>query len=174
MLTELIVRTYKTLAEVALWVMIVIGGILGLALGGAIDRPLLGLAVGTVGTFFFLAIVLGAALLLADIHSRLVMIEQRLTSTRGVPSGNSIQDPALASPSARPRDQLPEVEQAKTIPMSPEECTAKLIGLGCRVSHGISGSWEITAPNGVTSYARSPEALFDLMTQYMKVHNVSG
>ena len=42
---------------------------------------------------------------------------------------------------------------------SPEECKRQLVALGCKVSHPSDGVWEILHPSGVTSYARSPEAL---------------
>ena len=78
MLTELIVRTYKTLAEIALWVLIGIGAIVGFSVGKALGWPLLGLMIGAVGTFLILAIFLGAALLLEDIHTRVGSIEKKL------------------------------------------------------------------------------------------------
>jgi hypothetical protein len=77
-LTQLIVSTYKSIAELALWVLIVIGGLVGLGMGKAIGWPMFGLFAGAVGTFLFLAIVLGAALLIADLHTIVKAIDRKL------------------------------------------------------------------------------------------------
>lgn len=78
MLTQLIVSTYKTLAELALWVLIVIGALVGFGMGKAIGWPLFGLFAGAVGTFLFLAVVLGAALLIEDLHTIVKAIDRKL------------------------------------------------------------------------------------------------
>ncbi len=76
MLTQLVVSTYKGIAELALWVMIITGAAVGYAFGGSMGHGTAGLIIGAVGTFFFMAVFLGAALLLQDIHTRLARIEQ--------------------------------------------------------------------------------------------------
>jgi hypothetical protein len=80
MLTRLIVSTYKGITELALWVCVVAGAIAGFQLGsyGGRDNGILGMIIGAVVTFLFLAIFLGAALLLDEIHSSLQRIEIKL------------------------------------------------------------------------------------------------
>lgn len=80
MLTRWIVETYKTLVEVALWAFMLIGGLAGAAAGGALDHGVLGFVIGVVAAFFGMAIFLGAALVLENIHERVKAIESHLKS----------------------------------------------------------------------------------------------
>jgi len=79
MLTRFIVSTYKGITELALWVCVVAGAVTGFQLGSfrGGNTAILGMFVGAVVTFLFLAIFLGAALLLAEIHSSLLRIETK-------------------------------------------------------------------------------------------------
>jgi hypothetical protein len=98
-LTQLIVSTYKTIAELALWVLIVIGAFVGLAMGKAFNFPWFGFFAGAIGTFLFLAIVLGAALLIADIHTTVKLIEKRLGG-KGGSTGDADHGDGLSGPQA--------------------------------------------------------------------------
>ena len=77
MLSHLIVSAYKGIIEIGLGVMLVIGSIVGYTIGATFGNGTAGLILGGVTTFFFLAILFGAALILADIHSMLkqLMVE---------------------------------------------------------------------------------------------------
>ena len=84
MLTRLIVSTYKGIAELAIWVWIGIGAFAGFQIGnsGGNANGMIGMVIGAVAMFFFIAIFLGAALLLAEIHSSLQRIETKLKVPR--------------------------------------------------------------------------------------------
>jgi hypothetical protein len=83
MLTRWIVGAYKTLLEIALWASTLIGGLSGAVgdLGPA--EGLFGFVIGAAITFFGMAIFLGAALVLVDIHERVKAIENHVKSKGG-------------------------------------------------------------------------------------------
>jgi len=83
MLSRWIVGTYKTLVEVALWAFMLIGGLVGAGAGAVLHHGFIGFLIGAVAAFFGMAVVLGAALVLEDIHERVKAIESHLKSRDG-------------------------------------------------------------------------------------------
>ncbi|MEK6765522.1 MAG: hypothetical protein AABY49_04750 [Planctomycetota bacterium] len=81
MLTQWIVTSYKMLVEVALWLFVVIGGLVGANLGAIGNHGFLGFIVGAAAAFFGMAVFLGAALVLGEIHERVKAIEAHLKKT---------------------------------------------------------------------------------------------
>ena len=82
MLTQWIVTSYKMLVEVALWAFLIIGGLVGGGLGAMGNHGFLGFLVGVAGSFLGMAVFLGAALVLSEIHERVKAIEIQL-KTKG-------------------------------------------------------------------------------------------
>lgn len=82
MLSKWVVSTYKTLVEVALWVFLVVGGILGATIGSIVNHGLIGFLVGAVAAFFGMAVFLGAALMIGDIRQILQGIETQLRAEK--------------------------------------------------------------------------------------------
>lgn len=82
MLTKWVVEAYKTLVEVALWIFLLVGGIFGATIGSFVNHGFLGFLVGAVATFFGMAVLLGAALILCDIRQMLQRIETQLQAEK--------------------------------------------------------------------------------------------
>ena len=88
MLTALIVKLYKGLVELMLWVFIVAGGIavsrmdlfVDVAVNGGwfVDKQVVGFAAGALAAFFAGAIIFGAVLILIEVQKSLRRIEARL------------------------------------------------------------------------------------------------
>jgi len=75
MLSEWIVKSYKMLVEIALWAFLLIGGLVGGAIGALSNHGFLGFVVGAAAAFFGMAVFLGAALVLGEIRERVSAIE---------------------------------------------------------------------------------------------------
>ncbi len=78
MLSQWVVSTYKTLVEVALWVFLVGGGLVGAGIGSMMGHGFLGFLVGGAVAFFGMAVFLGAALVLGEIQKSVQSIEAKL------------------------------------------------------------------------------------------------
>ena len=78
MLSQWVVSTYKTLVEVALWVFLGVGGLVGAGIGGMMNHGFLGFLVGGTAAFFGMAVFLGAALVLGEIQKSVLSIEAKL------------------------------------------------------------------------------------------------
>ena len=83
MLTKWIVDSYKVIVEIALWAFLVIGGLVGCSLGAVVDHGFLGFLIGAVAGFFGMAVFLGAALVLQEIHERVKVIETHIKNYKG-------------------------------------------------------------------------------------------
>ncbi len=83
MLSRWIVKTYKTLVEVALWAFMLIGGLVGWKVGSVSNHGFLGFLIGVVVAFLWMAIFLGAALVLEEIYERVKAIEGHLKNRDG-------------------------------------------------------------------------------------------
>ena len=79
---------------------------------------------------------------------------------------------AVAPVSAFPSTLQPKVVEQVPEPvpseeeLSPSQCTATLVAVGCRVSRPTEGVWEVLHPSGTTTFARSPEALQAIASRY--------
>ena len=92
MLSSWIVASHKVIGEIALWVFLAAGSLIGVTIVGLLDHVFLGFLVGSVATFFGMSVFLGASLLLGEIHSNVVDIRKRLESIesrQGAPVPNS-------------------------------------------------------------------------------------
>ncbi len=78
MLTKWIVATYKVIVEVALWAFMIIGGLVGAVMGDVVDHGFLGFLIGAAAGFLGMAVFLGSALLLHEIHKHVKAIETPL------------------------------------------------------------------------------------------------
>jgi amino acid permease len=78
MLSSWIVSTYKTLVEIALWVFMVIGGIIGGGIGAMMNHGFIGFILGVIAAFFGMAVSLGAAMVLGEILQTVQKIESKL------------------------------------------------------------------------------------------------
>ena len=83
MLTRFVVDSYEGLVEVALWVLLLIGATVGYFVGRTIGFPVAGLLLGTLFTFFNLAVLLGAALTVASIRRSVRDLEVRYMQSVG-------------------------------------------------------------------------------------------
>lgn len=83
MLSKLVVAAYQSLVEITLWVFLIIGGLVGAGVGKTMDHPFVGLIIGAVVVFLGMAMFLGAALLLSEIHKSLAEIQKKLNADNG-------------------------------------------------------------------------------------------
>ena len=87
MLSSLVMQTYKTLLEVALWSFLIIGGLLGAGIGASMGHGIVGFIIGGLFAFFGMAVFLGAALILGEIQKSVQEIQRQMGSASGDPSG---------------------------------------------------------------------------------------
>lgn len=85
MLSQWVVATYKTLVEIALWVFLVVGGLIGTGIGSMMNHGFMGLIVGAVAAFFGMAVFLGAALVLGEIQKSVQDIQSKLEQPKAEP-----------------------------------------------------------------------------------------
>ncbi len=83
MLTKWVVSTYERLIEIALWLFLIIGAVVG---GKAGSPPLTGAIFGAAVAFLIMAVFLGAALQLTEISKRVAEIERQLKSKSQAPT----------------------------------------------------------------------------------------
>lgn len=62
-------------------------------------------------------------------------------------------------PQARQTPDAKRIAELEDILSFPQRCVARLRAHGCKVEEPTPGVWEIRQPNGITTYARSPEVL---------------
>jgi cell division protein FtsB len=90
MLSRFIVFWFKGIIELGLWSAMITGAAVGYGLGENRNMGILGLIVGALLTFIVLAIVFGAILILADIHTLLKELVDQKTATAETASENAI------------------------------------------------------------------------------------
>ncbi len=78
MLSNWIVSSYKILVEIALWVFLVVGGLVGGGVGAVMNYGFIGFIVGAVAAFFCAAVFFGAAMILIEILKSVKQIESKL------------------------------------------------------------------------------------------------
>lgn len=81
MLSRWVVTSYKSLVEIALWVFLVTGGLIGAGMGSMVNHAFLGFVVGGVAAFFGMAVFLGAALVLGELLTSVQDIRSSLERT---------------------------------------------------------------------------------------------
>ena len=135
MLTALIVKLYKWLVELMLWVFIVAGGIaasrmdmfvdIALNEGWFIDKKVVGFIAGALAAFFVGAIVFGAVLILIEVQKSLRRIETKLERNTVIEEEPTlISPPSPVSSSAERIEQRASVEQAPTLIPPPSRMSA--------------------------------------------------